>query len=256
MHTLPVAALIGMQLYGCTKSTSTSPGTSATTPPAILVDEFDAGSSLVVAPRKQATACGGNGWLPASLNGTKFVDHLRALWPYVTGQADIAQLRQSARGRKARNAFRSSPIPTSRIEGIIELGVRWNDAMGDNALVLSTQADDVHNAVQLFAVLLRRRDSTWSTVQAVSASDPACDYDNATSFQPAVVDLTDLDHDGIHEVTFSLVQGCVSDVSPVRASLMLLEGQEQHRITGWTWVGQQAAGNGCTVEPLLTFDHR
>jgi hypothetical protein len=64
--------------------------------------------------------------------------------------------------------------------------------------------------------------------------DEKCDYDNVTGFAEGSLQITDVDGDGVGEITFAYRVGCVSDMSPVTLKLLVLEGGEKYIIRGTT----------------------
>ena len=60
----------------------------------------------------------------------------------------------------------------------------------------------------------------------------ACFADNVTSLLQPSVTLEDHDGDGNKALSFIYYRGCVSDVSPYDAVLLILDGERQYRVEG------------------------
>ncbi|MCI4668125.1 MAG: hypothetical protein MRZ79_08180 [Bacteroidia bacterium] len=61
-----------------------------------------------------------------------------------------------------------------------------------------------------------------------------CEFDLILDMIPGSLTVTDLDSNRYGEITFLYQMGCVSDVSPLDAKLMLLENGEKYAIRGST----------------------
>ncbi len=176
--------------------------------------------------------CGGDGRIAASVRATAFAPTVRALWGVMIGAAPDDATTPSPALLAARAAYRAEPVIPPGAPGTVEDALRWHDAAGDGALLLTRRA------ARITATFLRRSDATWTTIAQVAAGEDGCDADDATGFVLAATTLTDLDRDGVTEVTIGYTTGCISDVSPVDAHLLIVEGPAQHTVVGSTWVGR------------------
>jgi hypothetical protein len=215
---------------------------------------FEGGVDLFHRPPEGKYGCGGDGELSTSVRATPFEAHMRERWLRSSGQVSDETVVPSAWISQARASFAAAPVPRADVPGAIEDGLRWTDKTGDSAIVFSRTTDQANGSIRLFATLLRKGSSEWSILQRLSEGSTGCPEDNATRFQPHVLDLTDLDRDGIREVTFAYQHGCVSDVSPVNAELVVIEDQALHLTRGRTWVGQDDHDGICTPPGPLVFD--
>ncbi len=59
-----------------------------------------------------------------------------------------------------------------------------------------------------------------------------CVYDVVIYFEPYSMEITDLDNDGINEVSYIYKLACISDVSPYDMKLMLLEDGDKYPVRG------------------------
>jgi hypothetical protein len=208
---------------------------------------FEDGSDLFQEPPEGKHECGGDGRMSSSLRSTAFEKHMRSHWLLATGKASDDNAAVPPNVMEARKAFQSAPVRTNDIHGAIEDGLLWSDASGDNALVLARVAD----TNRISATVLRKDATGWSVLARLEAGGDGCPEDDATRHELGAVNLTDLDGDAIREVTFAYQTGCVSDVSPVEANLILIEGKERHTIWGRTWVDIDS----CAPPQSLVFDN-
>jgi hypothetical protein len=72
-------------------------------------------------------------------------------------------------------------------------------------------------------------------VRTVKDKVEDCDHDPEALFHDAAFGVTDVDGDGIAEVTFGYETGCRSDVSPNTYKLLLLRGGDKFILRGTTF---------------------
>lgn len=73
-------------------------------------------------------------------------------------------------------------------------------------------------------------------LRIVNDSSENCDVHLRASFRDAALSLTDLDADGIGEITFAYSLSCASDVSPSILKLLMLENGDKYILRGTTRV--------------------
>jgi len=139
----------------------------------------------------------------------------------------------------------SGALPTGvkKVEGKVLEVVSWTDAAGENRAVFSateksrSNADgDTEWAKSLFVTVFSGHDGKLAQVRQVKEVAGFCPVDLTNRFLPAATTVTDLDDDGVGELTFVYLTGCRGDVSPVAMKLILLEGSAKFAIRGTTRV--------------------
>lgn len=129
--------------------------------------------------------------------------------------------------------------PTGTVVGTFDHAIGWTDANGDNQVVFSyedvapTGTDtDGGPGRKLYAVHTATKDGVTTELRAVQDAEVDCPYDLLVSFIDGATKVTDLDADGIGEVTFAYRLNCASDVSPGQQKLLLLENGDKYILRG------------------------
>jgi hypothetical protein len=172
---------------------------------------------------------------------------------FVTGPAPVDPAR--ARARLEQLSLEGVSIPADLIAGTLVRAVRWRDANGENLLVLSQRRstrtaredalddDDEGSFIELQAVHSVRKGSSTRVLRRVRDSSSVCAFDNNTKFLVDSLEVTDLDANGLGEVTFAYFVQCTSDVSPATLKLLLLENGKKFIIRGTNFI---SIGEGAT----------
>ena len=143
-------------------------------------------------------------------------------------------------------------------EGKIVDAARWEDSNGDNFIVFSKwSAPGKHGAgfsddadtvsAHLEAVHAVASAGATRNLRTLKDKEQNCDADLRASFLDAALSLTDLDHDGIGEITFGYVLNCATDMSSAVLKLVMLEDGARYILRGQTRVhvggGEMMGGN-------------
>jgi len=136
-------------------------------------------------------------------------------------------------------------------EGNLVAARRWEDGQGTNYVLLTRTEDlgtpsphqsglEVYSA-WLYGYHYRQRDSGFELLRRIKDFVMECDLDLMLEHIPDSLAITDLDGDGLSEVTFLYELACRGDVSPPTLKLMMLEDGEKYAIRGTSIVD---VGNG------------
>lgn len=162
-----------------------------------------------------------------------------------------------ARPARADTTIASSPVTLAdlpagvTVRGELQSGVKFTDRNGTNYLLFSKKA-----AVQ--SAMLFVEDWVVPAKGAPRNLLPVRDFVEdcemggvSAAFHDAARTVTDLDHDGIAEVTFAYELACRSDVSPATYKLLLLENGRKYILRGETTVdpGDGIMGGTFTADP-------
>lgn len=133
-------------------------------------------------------------------------------------------------------------------EGGIENAIAWEDKNGYNAVFWVKKTRNDFPVLQFAGedaeVVLRAYHYTSQSNQSkllweMKDYEALCDLDLTTNFLYPSVNLTDLDKDGVAEVSFMYTLGCTGDVSPAILKLMLYENGEKYALRGRTRLPKQ-----------------
>jgi hypothetical protein len=131
-------------------------------------------------------------------------------------------------------------------EGRTVDSVRWRDRLGDHVVLfdesgeypstLPKEALDSEDARDASVHAYEYLDAGGKTTRVWTLEDfeRGCEFDLMAEFVPGSVTITDLDADGVAEVTFQYSLTCTSDVSPITRKLIMREGKDKYAIRGTT----------------------
>lgn len=148
------------------------------------------------------------------------------------------------------------PAGVKKVPGNVERWVSWQDISGDNVAVFSTDTKekprkDGERLVSkgLYVSVYAGKSGKLKRIREVRELANACLFDLTNETRETSVAVTDLDGDGLGELTFVYVTGCRSDVSPLTMKLVMLEGRDKHILRGQTRVNTGAEKVGGDFVP-------
>ena len=129
------------------------------------------------------------------------------------------------------------------VRGTFQSGVTFKDKNGTNYVLFGGSTDTMKNSAMLFVedwvVPAKGKPRNLLPVRDLVAP---CEMGGVTAkFHDAAFAITDLDKDGIAEVTFAYELACRSDVSPATYKLLVLENGKKYILRGQTSID---AGDG------------
>ncbi|MBL4637500.1 MAG: hypothetical protein JKY56_26825 [Kofleriaceae bacterium] len=115
-------------------------------------------------------------------------------------------------------------LEADQLKGKFHSIAGWTDKHGLHALVFSTTVSEKEDEVSsmLIADLFSREGDAWTSQRQFKASVDKCQFDTELKAQTGDWSITDLDKDGLGEVSFAWSVGCRSDVSPVTHKVLLV----------------------------------
>ncbi|MFY7841015.1 MAG: M949_RS01915 family surface polysaccharide biosynthesis protein [Lacibacter sp.] len=114
---------------------------------------------------------------------------------------------------------------------------KWHDASGENWLVLYETGSYIKKgssgaSAKLSAILYQKSDSgfvqKWKMVDYIED----CEVDVTCSFYDDHLTITDLDSNGLAEITMVYALSCKGDLSPNTKKLIMYEGAQKYAIRG------------------------
>lgn len=115
--------------------------------------------------------------------------------------------------------------------------VSWDDGNGNNFFGIFWEEKKADNKVELSAYhAADMGGKNFKVLRKLIDFVEDCEFDRILDYIPGSLTVTDLDSNRYGEVTFLYQMGCVSDVSPLDAKLMLLENGEKYAIRGTTTI--------------------
>jgi len=114
---------------------------------------------------------------------------------------------------------------------------KWRDASGENWLVLYEtgvyiEKGQTHASAKLSAVLYLKSDSGFIQKWMLQDYINDCELDLTCSFYDDHLSITDLDSNGLAEITMVYAFSCKGDVSPNEKKLIMYEGKNKYSIRG------------------------
>jgi len=167
------------------------------------------------------------------------------------------------------NSSGELPVGVKKVSGKVERWVSWQDSKGDNVAVFSSDSKEKARkdgerllSKGLYVTVFAGKDGNMKRVREVRELANACLFDLTNEVRETSVGVTDLDADGVGELTFAYVTGCRSDVSPLTMKLVLLEGADKNILRGTTrlnpgdgWVGGEFEPEFGKKAPASFLEH-
>lgn len=122
----------------------------------------------------------------------------------------------------------------AKFKGTLVNAYTWSDSKGENFLIQSYVKNAKAGSIYLYANhYLKDATGKVKLLRLVDDKVEKCiDADNLAAFLPGVEEATDVDGDGISEISFAYTVECTSDVSPVTLKVLLLEDGAKYIIRG------------------------
>ena len=142
--------------------------------------------------------------------------------------------------------FSKAALPSAaKYKGGVIDGLRFRDKNGENHVVFSRDpltGESKNREIWLFANHYAVDSSgEVKTLRTVKQKADCDEFDLIADFRTASFGVTDLDSDGLGEVTFAYRYTCTSDVSPLTYKLLMIENGDKYIMRGSTEIN---AGNG------------
>ncbi len=142
-------------------------------------------------------------------------------------------------------------------EGEIVDGEQWTDANGKNLLLFCEKdvnhppTDDMEMTDRYLYVyhFVDNKDG-YKLKNEIKDASTECSFEIRARFMESSVTITDLDNDGVGEMTFCYRLGCSSELSPDDLKLFFIEDSDKYSITGNTFVDY---GGGITDGGVMTL---
>jgi hypothetical protein len=129
----------------------------------------------------------------------------------------------------------------------VERTVAWSDGKGTYMAVFVSSRktgrakDAEHTSAGLFVTTLRFYNDRYNVEQDIKELVAPCELDLTANFIDGATGVTDVDGDGLGELTFMYTVGCGGDVSPSTLKLLMLEDKNKYALRG---LGRVDPGNG------------
>jgi hypothetical protein len=127
----------------------------------------------------------------------------------------------------------------------------WTDRNGENRAVFSVvdtrEPDDEETPGGTTRRAKVELSAGGKLLQTWTVDVPGCEFDQVGGFADAALGLTDLDGDGVGELSFANASGCVSGLQPYTLTVVMLEGRDRYVLTGTTHIdygGGEVEGGG------------
>ena len=126
------------------------------------------------------------------------------------------------------------PLPSSYQ---LKRAKKWHDVSGENWLVLYETGAYIEKgqsnaSAKLSAVLYQKTDSGFVTKWKMMDHINNCELDIVCAFYDDHLTITDLDSNGLAEITMVYALSCKGDVSPNEKKLLMYEGEQKYAIRG------------------------
>lgn len=116
---------------------------------------------------------------------------------------------------------------------------QFTDIEGEHLIVVSetgemtaaSKGEDMKD-MEMAVYHLLSKESKYSEVWKAQDNVKDCMFDLVLNIRPESMEITDLDKDGIAEISFVYYIACISDVSPYQMKLLMYEGANKYALRG------------------------
>lgn len=154
-------------------------------------------------------------------------------------------------------AISAADIPASiEIKGKAADAWRWTDKTGENILIMAytepyddkeiNEFGEQGQTAELHSALYVKKEDSYTLVWGNDERVKSCPFDITCEFVKDATTVTDLDKNGIAEVTLLSRIACRSDVSPSDMKLLMHEGKAEYTLTGLSWI-KYSPEDSCTI---------
>ncbi len=161
-----------------------------------------------------------------------------ARWPLLLAICVLGVAMNAAAADVAYRKLARAALPAELpLEGEFVAAVAWADATGENYAVLTDARTLRHGRPEssaLRAVGYRVNGAALQPVWRVKDGIDDCDLDMISFFEASSLEVTDLDHNGVGEVSFVYRQACNGGVDLIEEKLFLVEDGRKYPIRGGT----------------------
>lgn len=152
------------------------------------------------------------------------------------------------------SAVKASDLPTGvTVRGELVRGVTFTDKNGTNYLLFGRAFDKKKNSFALYVEdwVVPAKGAPKNLLPVRDFTEAGCPLGPSAIFHDAATTVTDLDGDGIAEVTFAYQLACRSDVSPATYKLLVIENGTKLILRGQTTVdpGDGVLGGAFKADP-------
>jgi hypothetical protein len=158
--------------------------------------------------------------------------------------------------------FSAANIPSKYYKGKIVTGKQWQDGNGMNIVIQTaeqvklkaSQPEEAETRHSLCAYHFIKTDTAWKQVFRVIDGVDDCGLDVRAGFIKNSLSITDLDKDGVPEISFAYALSCKGDVSPDELKFILYEGTQKYIIRGQTTliINKQKTGGKKVIDKSFT----
>lgn len=158
-----------------------------------------------------------------------------------------------------------SEVPVSMsLKGNTVECLQWNDSLGQNILILTetgriegqSDTENAHAALCAYHYFINkeRTELVWKVYDFIDD----CPVDIICEFYKNAVTITDLDNDGVAEITLLYALACKGDISPDTKKLIMYAGKNKFVIRGTVTViaeKQKMGGEKVIDKSFLSAPH-
>jgi len=188
-------------------------------------------------------SCGYNSHEPTTRNSLAYTESLVAT-PVLNEKMPQKEENGEMVGKIKLIPFDKNDLPKdTKYEGSIYYGVKFNDFSGENILILTAtniiehqkkNDDRVGRHRELYGYLFSKKEGKYNQVWKFQDDVQSCELDIVCDFVANSLSITDLDDDGLAEVSFLYRLGCRGDASPANQKLLMYEDNKKFAVRGTT----------------------
>lgn len=146
--------------------------------------------------------------------------------------------------------------------GEIVYGKAWTDSNGENIIILSEKQTMISNQIksddtrELHAYHYVKTADKYTLIREIKDFENNCEGFNRARFIENTLEITDLDNDGLGEITFVYNTGCLVQMTEnIGLKLIMLENGEKYAIRGTANTGETKIDSAFNSAPKAFQEH-
>jgi hypothetical protein len=141
--------------------------------------------------------------------------------------------------------FEAKALPEAvMVEGKVLEGFHWEDTLGENFFVFSSvqsaSKDNLKKTTYLYGNHYLKQGEGFLNVRKIVDKQEKCELENKARFFDDSL-LTDLDLDGVGEVSFSYLLGCITTAGVVPYKWFIVENGNKYALRGTLTVNEDGS---------------
>jgi hypothetical protein len=128
----------------------------------------------------------------------------------------------------------------NKLKGNVLLSITWQDKLGKNIFVLTKTKEmpikdnlgNLYRNQYIFAYHFLEKNGKLKRIRRLIDFEKECEFDLYVDFVKHALSITDINQDGIAEITMVYQKDCASDVGPSSMKVIMLHNNKKYALRG------------------------